>query len=231
MIAALHQPNFLPWLGFFHKMAMADVLVLLDGVQLTKEWCARNRIKTPQGVQWFVMPYCHDKNQLADYRYCNTRTMYGKRWLKKVWGPIHQNYARASYFKDYAQSLELIFGAAGDRWLVDVNAALITWAANHLGITTRVVRQTVLGVTASRWDLPVAACRAVGCDVYLSGQGAKSYNRPDLFDAGGIELRYQEFEHPVYPQLWGDFKPYMAIIDLLFNCGPDARRILLNDVA
>ena len=212
MIAALHQPNFLPWLGFFHKMHRADVLVLLDDVQLTKEWCARNRIKTAQGVQWLTMPYRHDKDRLRDYTYRNTRTLGGERWFKKVWGPIRQNYTRARYFEKCAQELEAIFGAAaaGDRRLADVNDAL--------------------GVTADRWDLPVAACRAVGADVYLSGQGARSYNRPDLFEAGGVELRYQEFAHPTYPQLWGGgFEPYMSIVDLLFNCGPDSRCVLLGE--
>lgn len=229
MIAALHQPNFLPWLGFFHKMHQADVLVLLDDVQITKEWCARNRIKTPRGTQWLTMPYRHDKDALADYTYRSTYTLGGERWAKKLWGPIRQNYTRARYFDLYSWVLKSILEAAGDMSLADANAALIEWGAGCLRITTPIVRQSVPGVTADRWDLPVAACRAVGADVYLSGQGARSYNRPELFEAAGIELRYQEFDHPTYPQLWGDFEPYMSVIDLLFNCGPDSRRILLGE--
>ena len=230
MIAALHQPNFLPWLGFFHKIHQADVLVLLDDVQLTKEWCARNRIKTPQGVQWLIMPYRHGKSKLIDYRYHDTYTLSGERWFKKLWGPIYHAYRRAPYYDLYGNSLHDILAAGGGRALADINEDLIIWAASALGIDTPTVRQSELNITADRWDLPIQICKAIGADAYLSGQGARNYNRPDLFEAAGIELRYQEFTHPAYyPQLWGEFEPGMAVIDLLFNCGASARHTLLGE--
>jgi len=228
MIAALHQPNFLPWLGFFHKMACADVLVLLDDVQITKGWTARNKIKTRDGVKWLRMQYQH-VGILQDRTYQNTYTLHQGKWFEKLWGPIYHAYCRAPYYDLYANNLPAILAGAGGQSLADVNEALIAWAASELGIGTSVVRQSELGITATRWDLPIEACKAVGADVYLSGEGARVYNQPNLFEAAGIELRYQEFEHPAYLQMWGDFESHMSIIDLLFNCGPDSRHVLLGE--
>ncbi len=225
MIVAVHQPNFLPWLGFFYKWAACDRFVFLDDAQYSKNgFINRNRIKTPAGEQWISAPVRH-KGRLGQ-TILETRLAEDHQWIKKVLGSIQGNYARAPFFEDYFPSLERAL-TDPPPLLAELNLSLLGWAAGHLGLSTPTVRASELtGVQGTATERLVSICRALAADTYLSGAGGQKYQDTDNFAAAGVELRQSDFDHPVYPQLWGDFWPNLSVIDLLFNVGPQSLAVI-----
>ena len=227
MIVGIHQPNFLPWLGYFYKIAKSDVFVLLDNVQYTKNsFINRNRIKTSQGAMWLTVPV-RIKGRfgqlIKDVEINDTVD-----WQKKHLGTLGANYGKARFFEAIFQGLKTIYYA--DDWsnLCELNVRLLEWVLSLLKLEKRIVRASDLNVKGESTRLLVSIVKAVGGDVYLSGFGGAKYQEEELFKQEGIELQYYEFNHPVYPQLWSDFVPNLSIIDLLFNCGPESLDIILR---
>lgn len=221
MILAAHQPNFLPWLGYFHKMAHADMFVLLDLCQVSKNsYANRVKVKGPNCDFWLTLPmggdwpYTYSEAQVKD-----------RRQIEKVRKAIVNCYGRARF---YDHSVCTILETARGASLAAINGTLIRWAHGVLGLDTEIVLQSDLGIVADKTTLLQELCQAVGADTYLSGQGARKYNDPAEFAQFGIKLRYDDFKCPEYPQMWGEFIPNLSIIDLLFNCGPESRGVLLS---
>jgi len=226
MRLAIHQPNFLPYIGYFHKMAAVDQFVLYDDVQFTKEgFINRNRIKTPTGAQWVTVPVL-TKGRL-EQKIMDVEIMSNGNWRKKILGSIRQNYGRSAYFKVYYESFEEIILRQLSR-LVDLNIALIEWVRTIVGIQTPMTRSsTIPGVTGSSTERIISICRKFGADSYYSGKGGANYQDQMFYDREGIQLVMSHFPHPDYPQPWGVFEPRLSIIDLLFNVGPDSHRIFV----
>jgi len=220
---AIHQPNFLPWLGFFYKWARSDLLVLLDDVQFIKRSIInRVKIKGPEGERWLTVPVI----QKGRYFQGIDEVEVQAGWQKKVLGSIRACYGRAPYFDAYFPALAGLL-QADDRLLVEVNARLLAWLAENLGITAPAMKASALtGVTGQSTERLVSICRAVAADRYLSGFGGQKYQEADSFAEGGIDLVISDFSHPHYRQLWGDFIPGLSAIDLLMSCGPQAREML-----
>jgi hypothetical protein len=218
------QPGYLPWLGFFAQMWRADVFVLYDDVQYDKEsWRNRNRIKTAQGVQWVTVPVLtsgQDRPSNRDVRIDNRRP-----WRKKHVESLRQAYARAPYFGDYIGRLAALYEEPWDR-LFDLDLAAQRLLMELLGLDRPVITSSSLGIAGGRIDRLVAICRALGAMRFYEGAAGRGYLDPTAFDAAGIALEFQEYRHPVYPQLHGPFVPYLSVVDLLFNCGPDSLRTL-----
>jgi hypothetical protein len=231
MIAAIHQPQYLPWLGYFDKMARADVFVLLDNVQFKKnEWQNRNRIRTPgdPGWQWLTVPVLHDHGQLINEVRLNGRID----WRSSHQKTLELNYTKSPFFTEYWPRLQTIYRR---EWpdLAALNIDLIRTLVELLGIRTKITVASGLPVTTSKTQRLIDICRAVGCDTYLAGAGCAEYMDFDLFKASGIGVQIQEYRHPKYPQLWGhgeeDFIPYLSTLDLLFNAGSGALAVLRGE--
>jgi hypothetical protein len=219
LVLAMHQPNYLPWLGTFDKMRRAGVFVLLDTVQYPRgrSVANRNRIRTPNGELLLTVPVVVPRGRKGKALYTEV-AFADDRWREKHLRSIEQAYRRAPYFEAHFTQLAEIVTAASS--FCELNVALIKWLAQELGIETRTVRLSELdGVHGQKNELTIGVCRALGATVYLSGAGARSYNDPAALAAAGIELRYQDFVHPVYPQLGEGFVPNLSAVDLLFNCG------------
>lgn len=223
-VLAMHQPNLLPWIGFFHKMAQADVFVILDNAQVPqgRSYASRTRIKTSDGVQRLTLPIPRKGTNVYKYQALLPKDQ----WMDKIWRTIKQNYTKGSgwTYTDFYQYLS--YAADTHHSLAAFNEYLIHWARSALNISTQMVRQSDRGVMSDKMTLPARLCKSLECDTYLSGSGARAYNDPDIFKAFGVELTYQQFECPEYPQLWGEFVPNLSIIDLIFNCGAEAGEIL-----
>ena len=227
LTAAVHQPNYVPWLGYFHKLAAADVFVYLDDVQFPRgqSFAARNRIKTPNGVAWLTVPVSVPKGQEGKATYREVELV-EPRWREKHVKTVEQSYGRAPYFGDvfelYRTGLE-----AGDSFL-DVNLALLEDFADYLGIDTRrVVLSELLPEFGQKTELIVDICKALGADEYLSGSGGGTeYTDGERLAEEGIGLRFDAFEPAEYPQLGGDFEPGLSALDALMNCGPGARELI-----
>ncbi len=222
-IAAIHQPGYLPWAGYFAKMSQADVFCHLDTVQFTKNgWQNRNRIKTARGAQWLTVPVRRRHPQAIREVVIDGKTDWGRRHLQA----LRTNYGRAPFFATVFPALEEVLSRAWER-LLDLNLALIEALRGLLGLAGR---PAVLASTLCAREDPtgrlIDLCRALGADAYLAGEGALEYVDFVRFRDAGIRVLLQRFRHPVYPQSFGAFVPRLSVIDLLFACGPESGRVL-----
>jgi WbqC-like protein family len=224
MTVVVLQPGYLPWLGFFDQMRRADVFVYYDDVQYdTHGWRNRNRIKTQHGPLWLTVPVRHSglsKPRILDVA-IDTRTS----WAKKHVTSIRQAYAAAPFAKQYVPALEELLLRPWER-LVDLDLAVAGLMAEWLGLRTRVERASALGIEGGQNERLVNICRHFGATNYLTGSAARDYLDVPLFARSGVEVEWQDFVHPVYPQLHGDFVPYLSAVDLVFNRGDKSGAML-----
>ena len=223
MIVAVHQPQFLPWLGYIHKMMQADVFCYLDNVQYKKnEWQNRNRIKTAQNRQWITVPVCYRFPQKINEVEINNR----QKWNKKHLQALATNYRRAPYFDQYFSTLEECLTREW-KWLSELNIFLIEHIRRFLKLQHKpTVLASRLALRDDATDRLIDICKAVGADTYLSGQDGASYMDLERFEENNIKILFQKFNHPVYPQLYDEFQSHLSVIDLLFNCGPQSLEII-----
>ncbi len=226
-IVAIHQPNYIPYLGYFYKMLQADVFVLLDTVQYPRgrHFGARNRIKTPQGETFLTIPVSKPKTKDGKVKY--TDIMFAEaNWPDKHLKTLTLNYKKAPYFDKIINLLLPIMKS--EKKLVSLNIALIRAIADYLNIDTQILLLSdLLNEFGRKNQLIVDICKATAASAYLSGTGGgREYNDPHYLEEFDISLKYSEFEHPQYGQLWGSFIPNLSIIDLLFNEGENSGEIL-----
>lgn len=220
----IHQPDFAPYLGFFHRLYRSDVYIVLDDVQfLRRGWHHRDKIKTATGEAWLTLSI-----RKADYHVpigsVELHPDYDD-WVPHNLNLIRQNYARAPYFPRYFPILEEIYGKRHRR-LVDMAMDLLGFFFTELDIAVEVVFSSDLAVPGQKNEKLINLVRAVGGDHYISGTGALSYLDPGMFEKAGIGLEVQSFSHPVYPQQFGGFIPYLSCIDAFMNCGPGLKGIV-----
>jgi WbqC-like protein family len=225
MRVTIHQPQFLPWLGYVDKIDQSDLFVVLDTVQFKKnEWQNRNRIRTAQGWQWLTVPVLQKFGQVISEVCINERVG----WPSKHRRAFEMHYAHAPLSGPYLQGLQEIYDRPWER-LSDLNVAVIRWLLAAFGITTPLRLASELDPQDPKMeatDRLIEICRSVGADTYLAGPGAHDYMDTSRFKKSGIGFVIQEFHHPIYPQCYAPFVPAMAAVDLLFNCGEGALRCL-----
>ncbi len=227
MIVAIQQPEHLPWLGFFDKMARADVFVLLDNVQFKRRYFEnRNKIRSPEGYRWVTVAV----KSKGRYRQLinEVELEEARSWKKKYWGSIAHAYAQAPCFGEYGGRFEQAVARDWTR-LVELNVALLDVIRGVLGISTPMplASRTVDGRETGS-DLILAICRALGASTYISGPDGARYLDLDRFADAGIDVQFHEYRHPEYAQLHAPFVSHLSVIDLIFNHGEDSLRILRN---
>ncbi|MEW6065190.1 hypothetical protein P378_10915 [Desulforamulus profundi] len=228
MIISGHQPNYLPWLGYFHKMISCDLFVILDDVVHSRsEITNKNKIKGPEGARLLSVPRNRsDKHCLIK----DVTIAKDSMWHKNHWGSLHTCYVRSPYWKKYEELFLSIYSNPGEK-LAQLNLRLIHVMREVLEIKTPLVLSSeISGITGSKGTRIINICKYFNADIYLSGTGARAYNDEMDFERNNIRLVYQEFEHPVYPQLWGNFIPGLSAVDLIFNCGPQSKDYLTKQV-
>ena len=221
-----HQPVYLPWLGLFHKIAVADTFVSFDGVQyLPKDWNNRNRIKTAGGIQWLTVPVItkgHREKPIADIEINNALP-----WRRKHWSTLVHAYGKAPFWDDYASVLEDVYARDWHR-LAELDEHLLRSLLDVLGINVRFLRASDFAFAGRKSDLVLDMCTTLEASVYVFGALGRDYADLQAFRRAGVAVRFQDYRHPVYPQLHGEFVPYLSVIDLVLNCGPDSLEILMN---
>jgi|SRR5919108_1367346 hypothetical protein len=225
-VAAIHQPNFLPWIGYFSKMLQCDVFVLLDNVQLSRgSFTNRVRIKTRDGTPWLTVPFRHPGDAAyPDIR--DVRIDYTQPWAAKHLRTLAQAYAHAEHASTYLPRLADLL-TTNYASLADLNETTIAFMTESLRLECPLVRASTLNVSGRRNDLLIAICKAVGANTYLVGQGGGlTYTDEESFGAQGIAVRRQRFTHPRYRQLHGDFVPGLSALDLLLNEGAGAASVI-----
>jgi len=223
MIVSIHQPQYLPWLGYFDKIDRADAFVLLDTVQFKKnEWQNRNRIKTADGWQWLTVPVLYKFPQRIIEVEVNNR----EKWQHRQRQSITSNYRKAPYWKKMEPFFESVFSSEW-KFISGLNIHVVRELASILGISTPMYVASELGDFPEDPDQRlIAVTSKLGGDTYLAGSGGKDYMNLDLYKDAGVRVIFQEYEHPVYSQLFGDFEPFMSVIDLVMNHGEDSLSIL-----
>ncbi len=224
-MVAIHQPNFLPWIGYFYKIAKSDIFVFLDNVQYVKNsFVNRNKVKTPQDAIWLTVPVSFKFGELINEVKINNQI----RWREKHLKTFEMNYKRVDFFEDVFEIIKGIYCSRDWQNLSDLNISLAEAIACYLGLNTSFVKSSTLGVEAKSTELLMQIVKKVGGDIYLSGFGGVKYQEETEFAKAGIKLMYSDFNHPVYKQLWGDFIPNLSVMDLLFNMGNESTQIIKN---
>lgn len=221
-VVAIHQPQYVPYLGFFHKLQQCDLFVILDNIQFQKNGLQnRNKIKSHHGWQWLTVPVLHRLGQAI----CEVRLDRRQRWQKKHWNALVTNYSRAPYFHQYADGIRHLLEQDWE-YLSQLDVALIKWAMEALQITTPLLYASELNVTGQRTELLINVCRAVGANAYLSGPGGRRYMELEKFNSAGIRVLWQAVPSPVYRQMFPEagFIADLSIVDVLFCCGAMARQ-------
>lgn len=224
---AVLQPGYLPWLGFFDQVKRSDVFVIYDDVQFDKHgWRNRNRIKSPDGPAWLTVPVHVERpgQLILDVRIDNRRA-----WARKHIGTIRQFYNRAPYLNCYLPILEELLNKQWER-IVDLDVAIIEQFQQWLKLNSKVVLSSQLSIQGDRSERLVNLCLYFNAGRYLTGNAARDYLDVDLFEKHGIQVEWQNYAHPQYPQMHGEFVPYLSALDLLLNCGDESTRILSNAV-
>jgi len=225
VIVACHQPNFLPWIGFFYKALLADLVVLLDDVQFARgfTWVNRNRLKYDQGELWLTVPV--KKKGRGLQKISDVEVVDEGNWPRRFFQAISQNYAHALYFAEHRAFLKDLMQM---RWrkLVDLNVAAIYYLAGSLGIGNKVVFQSSLQIQSQGSELLVKITKETGADVYLTPLVSKKYVDEILFAQQGITIQFFKFIPSVYPQLWGEFIYNLSALDLLLNCGGKSLEVI-----
>ena len=222
MKVAIHQPQYLPWLGYFDKLDSADVFIFLDTVQFKKhEWQNRNRIRTKDGWQWLTVPIIDRFPERIDCVEINA----GTDWQRKHAQALRQHYGRASFWNPLGPELVALLESPWTH-LSKLNLAVTDLLCRYLGIKTFCLLASSLSTREEPTDRLIDLCRAVDATAYLAGQSGPSYMEGTRFVEARIDVQVQAYIHPQYPQRYQPFVSHLAVVDLLFNCGPESLTIL-----
>lgn len=222
------QPSYLPWLGYFEQIYRSDIFVFYDDAQFDKNgWRNRNRIKTKDGVQWLTVPV---KVSLGD-KIKDVRIDNSSKWYQKHLKTVELAYKKAKFFEENFKILEKILSQHWD-YLVDLDVTLIKEINKILGMGKNLIYSSQIGVReGGSTSRLVNICSKLGADTFYEGASGRDYIIAEEFKKAKIKLVYQNYKHPVYTQLYGDFLSHLSIIDLIFNEGPNSLKILTNNYA
>lgn len=217
MIVSIHQPNYIPWLGYFYKIHKSDIFVFLDDVQyIRRGFINRNRIKTHQGVSWLTVPV-ESKGKYESN--INEMKIKGDlNWKENHLRSIEMNYKRSDYFNDFFNIFKACLIKDHEK-LSEMNIDIIKAICKLLNIKTEIILSSELNIKETGTERLINICKLVGADKYLSGGGGAKYQDEKMFKDNSIQLMYSDFHEKQYKQLWGDFTGSLSVIDYIFNCG------------
>lgn len=231
MTVTIHQPEHLPWLGLFNKIAKAELFVILDSVQYEKNYFqSRNRILGTNGVQWLHIPVS-TKGHMDSTIARTEITLAGgnANWKSKYLQTITQSYRKYPYF---AQVYPVIENAIllDTPYFCDINIAMIKDFCRHLEICPQYVRSSELAVGGLKSDLILDICKAVKATTYIAGPSGRDYLDMDSFARNDIQVVFNDFVHPIYPQRrTKEFISHLSAVDLFMNCGwAESKKIIME---
>jgi hypothetical protein len=226
--ACIHQPVYFPWLGFFHKLNLSDIYIVLDDCQAIKRsWMSRVPIKTNVDGAWLTVPV-HFKNRshqlVKDMMIDNESD-----WVSKHIKTVQRFYTKAPFFNDIFEIFQKVV-LKRYKYLIDLNMDCIRRLLDYLKINVKMVFSSQIKHEESFATLRlINLVKAVNADIYVCGLGSKGYLESDLFQKHNLILYYQKYETFEYPQLRnGKFIPGLSIIDTLANIGPKGVAALLE---
>lgn len=226
MILTAHQPVYLPWLGLFHKIAVADAFVTFNQVQyLAKDWNNRNLIKTPQGPLWLTVPVLRKgylEKTISQIEINNSEP-----WQRKHWRSMLGNYRKAPFFSKYSDFFEDVYKRDW-RLLVELNDYMLKWFIETLQIEVQFLDASQYQFCGMKSGLVLDMCVQLGASTFIFGALGKDYADVEAFSHAGVTAVFQDYRHPQYPQQGDPFEPNLSVVDLLFNCGENSHDILMS---
>lgn len=219
---AIHQPNYIPWLGYFYKIYQSDLFVFLDDVQYSNQGLHNYHfIKTQSGPVRLRIPVMQSLgDKINDVKIKNEAD-----WRKKHLDQFHLNYNKAAHFDEvYTDLAGLLAGSY--EYLADLNISIIEFICKKLGITFSFIKSSDLNITTVKEERIIDICKTHKANIYYSGTGAKAYQNEEDFTKNGIQLKYSEYKIVNYPQQYSGFQSNVTILDFLMNCGYNWELIL-----
>ena len=232
MMVAAHQPHYLAWLGYIDKIHTVDIFCLVDTIPFEEQiFQYSNKIRSwnEAGEEWLAVPVIGEgrSGQLIK----DVEISPGTNWREDHWQKIKSSYGKAPFFHAFEDFFEDLYKRDW-KMLADLNEYMTRGILDFWGMSTQIVRSSALGVEGRKANIHVEICRKLGADQYMSGAGQCKYLDQQALRAAGIQHHVQQFTHPTYSQVHGDFMPNMAAIDLLFNYGKKGaeffRKVVLN---
>ena len=224
MKALILQSNYIPWKGYFDLINMADVFIIYDEVQYTKnDWRNRNKIKTANGPIWLTIPV---KQEKLSQRILDTE-VHTNEWRRKHWNSIKLSYSKSAFFKDHSPLFEALYMDSSETKLSNINHSFLIAINNLLGINTIIHWSQDLSIAGGKTERLVELCKKVGADEYISGPAAGDYLDTKLFENNNIKISWMNYDgYPEYSQLYPPFVHDVSVLDLIFNEGPNASKYM-----
>ena len=225
-LICIRQPGYMPNIEFFQKLMACDTFVYLDDTQYGSErWDNRNKIRSDRGFMWLTVPIIRKtKNNLNEILIANNEN-----WQKKHLRSIEINYKKTQFFHKYWPKIESILNKKWEK-ILDLNLEIINFIKSELDIKTKTVLSSDLTIKETGSKKLLEICKKLHATSYLSGKMGKNYLDEDFFKEAKIKIIYENFSHPVYLQIQGDFIPNLSIIDLLFNMGGESKKLISKSI-
>lgn len=231
MRLTIMQPAYWPWLGWFHRVAISDMLIILDNVQIDlnsrTKFANRNRIRTKDGWQWITVPL-KTKGKFGNLYLNQIEVENNQRWSEKHLNVIRHNYSKSLFYERHEIYLIDLYSR---KWklLTELANETTRYLLDTLQIKKPFISSSEMNVSGQKDELLLNLCKAAGADTYISGPFGRTYIHENLFEANGLKVLYHDYKHPVYPQTYERFEPFMSAIDLLMNCGDKSKNILMGE--
>ena len=227
MILTAHQPVYLPWLGLFHKISLAETFVYFDQVQyLPKDWMNRNKIRTKNGSILLTVPVL--RKGYRDLKTSEIEINNSTNWQKKHLRSISLNYKKSPYFENYIPFFEDVYSRKWE-FLGDLNEYMLKWFLDELGIKVNFLNAKNFKFEGEKSSLILNMCKKLDASTYIFGTLGKDYANVHEFEKNNVKLIFQDYNHPKYSQLYSEFVSHLSVIDLLFNHGPKSLEIILSN--
>lgn len=225
MIVTIHQPYYLPYLGFFHKVLKSDIFVFLDNAQYEKgNFYNRNKINTNSGEALLTVPVSLDGHQIR----INEVKIQNNKWQKKHHKSIVQSYQKSPYFKEHENFLDDCYLNRTWKKLDELNIFMFKYYLEYLEVDIPIFKTSQMDIKSDKTERLKDICKNLDATTYLSGPSGKKYLDETIFKQEKIDILYQNFKHPIYKTIHKNFVPYLSILDLLMNEGKNSKKIILD---
>ena len=224
MIVSAHQPAYLPWLGYFHKISLCDTFVYYEHVSHSKrDFTTRNKIKTSQGPMWLTVPVLKGEEDQISKLKINPQIPWQRQHLKS----LETCYGKTPYFSKYMDQIRPFYESY-DGEFSDLVFEMTKTFLEILGLNVKLIRSTDLPIDQPKNEGIFQMMEALEANKIVFGAHGRDYVLLEEYRAKNLKFYFQDYQHPVYPQAYGEFLPCMSILDLIFNCGPNSLSILTS---
>ncbi len=227
MILSISQPAYLPWLGLFSRIKNSDVHVFLDDVQIERNtktsFTNRNKLRNKKDIFWLTVPLKSTKN--GDPKILATKIDNSQSWQKKHFNSFQTNYSKSKYYHEHEEWLKDFYSK---KW--EFLCPMLNYSTNHLldylGIKTKIIFSSSLNIQGKKSEYIENICKNLGAKTYVSGPHGKDYLDLEKFKQQNICVKFDEYKHPIYEQLFKNFYPSLSVFDLILNHGKESNKIL-----